>query len=97
MTSNNKAVEHFKVDEVYARVRKIVSSYFGVDASTIIPESNYIFDLDADSLDPINLQMNFEDEFDIEIPDDCGDAFMTVGPTADYIRGLLKKKKSEDV
>lgn len=96
MASNDNNTANFIVDEVYARVKKVVSSYFEVDPIKVSPGTSYINDLDADSLDPINLEMEFEDEFDLEIPDDCGDAFMTVGSTTEYIRKLLEKKNSKD-
>ena len=62
----------------YDRVRKIVSEQLGVDESKIKPESNFVNDLGADSLDTVELVIEIQEEFDIVIPDDVGDNVSTL-------------------
>lgn len=56
-----------------------------VDADSVSPESNFISDLDADSLDTVELVMAFEEEFDIDIPDDVAEKITTVGEAVNII------------
>ncbi len=76
-------------DDVYNRVRKIVSEQLGVEDSKITPEANFRNDLGADSLDTVELVMAFEEEFDLEIPDEDAETIATVQDAVDYI---CKKK-----
>ncbi len=73
------------------KVKQIIVDQLGVDANEVTPEANFIEDLGADSLDTVELVMAFEEEFDIEIPDEDAEKMMTVGQAIDY----LKKKKAE--
>jgi acyl carrier protein len=70
------------------RVKQIIVDQLGVDANEVTPEANFIEDLGADSLDTVELVMAFEEEFDIEIPDEDAEKMSTVGMAIDY----LKKK-----
>jgi acyl carrier protein len=70
------------------RVKQIIVDQLGVDANEVTPEANFIEDLGADSLDTVELVMAFEEEFDIEIPDEDAEKMLTVGMAIDY----LKKK-----
>jgi len=72
------------------RVNNIVASQLGVEASEIKPESNFIDDLGADSLDTVELVMAFEDEFDIEIPEEDAEKITTIQNAIDYIETKLK-------
>jgi acyl carrier protein len=72
------------------RVKQIIVDQLGVDANEVTPEANFIEDLGADSLDTVELVMAFEEEFDIEIPDEDAEKMLTVGMAIDY----LKKKVS---
>ncbi|MFS8808404.1 acyl carrier protein, partial [Synechococcus sp. R6-10] len=65
-------------DEVYSRVRKIVSDQLGVEDDKVTPEANFQNDLGADSLDTVELVMAFEEEFDLEIPDEDAERIATV-------------------
>ncbi len=72
-------------DDVYSRVRKIVSDQLGVEDSKVTPEANFQNDLGADSLDTVELVMAFEEEFDLEIPDEDAEGIATVQDAVDYI------------
>lgn len=65
-------------DEVYSRVRKIVSDQLGVEDNKVTLEANFQNDLGADSLDTVELVMAFEEEFDLEIPDEDAEGIATV-------------------
>jgi acyl carrier protein len=67
------------------RVRKIVVDHLGIDESKITPDSKFIDDLGADSLDTVELVMAFEEQFDIEIPDDAAETILTVQNAIDFI------------
>ena len=67
------------------KVKNIVVDKLGVEESRVVPEANFLDDLGADSLDIVELIMEFEEEFDIEIPDEDADTITTVGAALDYI------------
>lgn len=67
------------------KVIGIVSEQLGVEAKEITPASSFVDDLKADSLDVVELVMEFEDEFGITIPDDDYDKIKTVGDAITYI------------
>ena len=67
------------------KVKKIVVDHLGIDESKISLESKFIEDLGADSLDTVELVMAFEENFDIEIPDDAAETILTVQNAIDYI------------
>ncbi|OUL25531.1 acyl carrier protein [Nostoc sp. 106C] len=71
--------------EVFERVKKVVAEQLGVEAETIRPQSTFIDDLGADSLDIVELVMAFEEEFDIEIPDEAAEKILSVQEAVDYI------------
>ncbi|MCD6309061.1 MAG: acyl carrier protein [Candidatus Latescibacteria bacterium] len=73
------------------RVKNLVITQLGVDAGKVTIDSSFIDDLGADSLDTVELVMAFEEEFDIEIPDDDAQKIRTVKDAVDY----LKDKSSE--
>jgi acyl carrier protein len=73
------------------KVKQIIVDQLGVDANEVTPQANFIEDLGADSLDTVELVMAFEEEFDIEIPDEDAEKMTTVGMAIEY----LKKKKGE--
>ena len=73
------------MNDVEARVKKIVVDHLGVEESRVTPESKFIDDLGADSLDTVELVMAFEEEFEIEIPDDAAETILTVQNAIDYI------------
>lgn len=74
------------------KVIEIVSEQMGVDKSEITRETSFINDLNADSLDTVELVMEFEDEFDMSIPDEEAEKIQTVGAAIDYIDQIMKSK-----
>jgi acyl carrier protein len=83
------------VQAIEAKVIEIVSEQMGVDKSEITRETSFINDLNADSLDTVELVMEFEDEFDMSIPDEEAEKIQTVGAAIDYIINAAKNKKQE--
>ena len=67
------------------KVQKIVCEQLGVSTEEVKLEASFIDDLGADSLDTVELVMAFEEEFDIEIPDEEAEAIQTVKNAVDYI------------
>ncbi|MCE5186968.1 MAG: acyl carrier protein [Planctomycetaceae bacterium] len=78
---------------IEAKVIEIVSEQMGVDKSEISRETSFINDLNADSLDTVELVMEFEDEFDMSIPDEEAEKIQTVGAAIDYIAEIMKNKE----
>ena len=74
-------------------VKAIIVEKLGVDASEVTETASFTNDLGADSLDLVELIMDFEKKFDIEIPDvDAGDKITTVGEAIQYIEGKVNEK-----
>ena len=71
------------------RVVKIVCDQMGTSADKVTPETSFINDLGADSLDTVELVMEFEDEFEISIPDEDAEKIQTVGTAVSYITEKL--------
>lgn len=76
---------------VLDRVADIVAEQLGVDRDKISPETSFVNDLGADSLDTVELVMELEEEFDINIPDDAAEKIQTVGQAVDYIEANSSK------
>lgn len=72
-------------DEVVSKVQDIIAESLGVKRSEVVPSASFIDDLNADSLDIVELVMTIEKEFDIEIPDDEAEKIRTVQDAVDYI------------
>ncbi len=72
-------------DNIEAKVIEIVSEQMGVDKTEITRETSFVNDLNADSLDTVELVMEFEDEFELSIPDEEAEKIQTVGQAIDYI------------
>jgi len=77
---------------IEAKVVEIVSEQMGVDKAEISRDTSFINDLNADSLDTVELVMEFEDEFDTSIPDEEAEKIQTVGAAIDYILKVAKTK-----
>jgi len=71
------------VDE---RVKKIIAEQLGVEEDEVTSEASFVEDLEADSLDTVELVMALEEEFGIEIPDEDAEKILTVGKALDYIK-----------
>ena len=76
------------------KVIEIVSEQMGVDKAEVTPETSFINDLNADSLDTVELVMEFEDEFDMSIPDEEAEKIQTVGAAIDYITKIMKENEA---
>ena len=70
---------------VSERVIDIVAEQLGVSKDKVTPETSFVNDLGADSLDTVELVMELEEEFDINIPDDAAEKIQTVGQAIDFI------------
>jgi acyl carrier protein len=68
------------------RVKEIICEQLGVEDSEVTPQAKFIEDLGADSLDTVELVMAFEEEFDLEIPDEDAEKITTVGDAIQYIK-----------
>ncbi len=75
---------------MFEKVRDIIADELGIDPATIRKDSNIIDDLDADSLDAVELIMAFEEAFDIEIDDEAANGLVTVQTIIDYIQSKTK-------
>ncbi len=73
------------------RVKDLVITQLGVDAAKVNDDSSFIEDLGADSLDTVELVMAFEEEFDMEIPDEDAQRMKTVQDVIDYLRGKVEE------
>ena len=73
------------MSDIADRVRKIVVEHLNVDPEKVVEKASFIDDLGADSLDNVELVMAFEEEFDIEIPDDAAEHIQTVGDAVKFI------------
>ena len=73
------------MDNTLEKVTEIIIDKLGVDKSKITPEAKFIDDLGADSLDTVELIMQFEEEFDLEIPDESAEKILSVQQALDYI------------
>ncbi|MFH0895544.1 MAG: acyl carrier protein [Bacteroidota bacterium] len=78
------------MSDIAARVKAIIVDKLGVDEGEVTPEASFTNDLGADSLDTVELIMEFEKEFNIAIPDDQAEKISTVGQAIDYIQANQK-------
>ena len=73
------------MSDISSRVKAIIVDKLGVDENEAVPEASFTNDLGADSLDTVELIMEFEKEFDIQIPDDQAENIITVGQAIEFI------------
>ncbi len=78
------------MSDVASRVKAIIVDKLGVDENEVTPEASFTNDLGADSLDTVELIMEFEKEFNIAIPDDQAEKITTVGDTVKFIEANTK-------
>ena len=81
--------------EIENKVIDIICEQMGAEKSEISQETSFINDLNADSLDTVELVMEFEDEFDMSIPDEEAEKIQTVGAAIDYIIKVANSKSKE--
>jgi len=75
--------------EIESKVKKIVAEQMGVAEGEISRDTSFVNDLNADSLDTVELVMEFEEEFELNIPDEEAEKIQTVGQAIDYIKKHL--------
>lgn len=78
------------MSEIAQKVKGIIIDKLGVEESEVTPEASFTNDLGADSLDTVELIMEFEKEFNISIPDDQAEAIATVGQAITYLEANVK-------
>jgi acyl carrier protein len=77
------------VSEREVKIKQIIAEKLGVSEDKITPQSSFIDDLGADSLDQVELIMAFEDEFEVEIPDEDAEKLKSVKDAVDYLNSKL--------
>lgn len=78
------------MSEIESKVKDIIVDKLGVNADEVKPDASFTNDLGADSLDTVELIMEFEKEFNISIPDDKAESIHTVGDAIAYIEANMK-------
>ena len=78
------------MSDIASRVKAIIVEKLGVDENEVTPEASFTNDLGADSLDTVELIMEFEKEFNIAIPDDQAESIGTVGDAVKFIEANVK-------
>ena len=73
------------MSDIAERIKKIVVEHLDVEAEKVVESASFIDDLGADSLDNVELVMAFEEEFDVEIPDDAAETIQTVGDAVKFV------------
>ena len=89
------SAEGVDVKAIEKKVIEIISEQMGADKNEITRETSFINDLNADSLDTVELVMEFEDEFDMSIPDEEAEKIQTVGAAVEYIVNMSQSKSQE--
>ncbi len=89
------SADEVDVQSIENKVIEIISEQMGADKTEITRETSFINDLNADSLDTVELVMEFEDEFDMSIPDEEAEKIQTVGAAIDYIVNIAQTKSQE--
>jgi len=79
------------MDEMQARLCKIIAEQLDVEESNVVPQASFAKDLNADSLDQVELIMAIEEEFGVDIPDEEAEKFETVGDALNYLNENLAK------
>ena len=82
--------------QIEQKVIDIVAEQMGGDKAEITRDTSFVNDLNADSLDTVELVMEFEDEFEMSIPDEEAEKIQTVGQAIDYIKTIAAKLKSQE-
>ncbi len=78
-------------DVIFEKVKKIVAEQLEIEPDKVTPEANFANDLNADSLDTVELVMALEEAFDVEIPDEAAEKITTVQAVVDYINSKTQE------
>ncbi len=89
------SADEVDVQAIENKVIDIISEQMGTDKSEIKRETSFINDLNADSLDTVELVMEFEDEFDMSIPDEEAEKIQTVGAAIEYISNAARSRNQQ--
>ena len=81
------------MSEIATKVKSIIVEKLSVEESVVTPEASFTNDLGADSLDTVELIMELEKEFEVEIPEDASEQITTVGDAIAFIEDAMKKKQ----
>lgn len=73
-------------EEIFEKLKNIIVEQLGVNEEVVKEEATFVDDLEADSLDIVELVMNIEEEFNMEIPDEDSEKIVTVGDVVKYIK-----------
>ena len=79
------------MSDITSRVKDMIADKLDVEETEVTPEASFTNDLGADSLDTVELIMEFEKEFNIQIPDDQAEKIQTVGHAIEYIETVIKQ------
>ena len=82
------------MSDISEKVKAIICEQLMVEADDVNPDSSFVEDLGADSLDTVELIMEFEDEFGVEIPDEEAEKISNVGEAIAFLENLLAAKES---
>jgi len=86
MPFETREIAHVTEQEIEAKVIEIVAAQMGAEKTSISRATSFVEDLNADSLDTVELVMEFEDEFETSIPDEQAEKIKTVGQAIDFIK-----------
>jgi acyl carrier protein len=89
------SADELDVQAIEDKVIEIISEQMGADKAEITRDTSFINDLNADSLDTVELVMEFEDEFDMSIPDEEAEKIQTVGAAIDYIVNIARSRDQQ--
>ena len=82
---STELINKYIMSDISSRVKAIIVDKLGVDENEVVPEASFTNDLGADSLDTVELILEFEKEFDIQIPDDQAENIVSVGQAIEFI------------
>ena len=82
---STELINKYIMSDISSRVKAIIVDKLGVDENEVVPEASFTNDLGAASLDTVELIMEFEKEFDIQIPDDQAENIVSVGQAIEFI------------
>ena len=87
----NQFKKNKAMSQIEEKVKAIIVDKLGINENEVIPEASFTNDLGADSLDTVELIMEFEKEFNLSIPDEDAEKITTVGEAIDYINQHIQK------